>query len=67
MASAVVVVAVVVVEVAVVVVVLVVAVVAPAIWHWPAVACNVSTTAVGQGRADRIQANPPGRRGFIGY
>ena len=32
-------------------------------------ACNVSTTAAGQGGADPIasQANPPGSRGLIGY
>ena len=42
-------------------------------YHLPlacsAVACNVSTTAAGPGRADPIgsEANPLGRRGLIGY
>ena len=71
---AVVVVAEVVVEVVVVVVkvevlVVIVAVVVTAIWHRPSMACNVSTTAAGQDRADliRSEANSPGRRGLIGY
>ena len=66
---AVVVVVVVVVYVVIVVLVVVVAVVVPAIWRQPAVACNVSTTAARWGRADPIgsQANPPGRRGLVGY
>ena len=38
----------------------------PAIWRWPAVGCNVSTTAAGQGRADSIEskADSLGRRGL---
>ena len=63
---AVVVVAVVVVEVVVLVVVeVIVAALFPAILRWPAVACNVSTTAAGQGRADLIGYRPI--RGLIRY